>query len=74
MNSDNQKPKGNNLPQSSQPFKGNAEIIKNLSTLPENSGDKEDLLSQVAPEELNRPTNQQQNNPAQNEEGSNESK
>ena len=44
--------------------------IKNLSTFPEGSGNKEDLLSQVAPEELT----QQQNQPAQTNEGGDESK
>ncbi len=58
----------------SQPFKGSEDTIKNLSTFPEGSGDKEDLLSQVAPGELTQPENQQQSQPAQTEEGSNESK
>lgn len=58
-----------------QPFKGSEEIIKNLSTLPEGSGDRGELLSQVAPEELTQqPTSQPQSQPAQNEEGSHESK
>ena len=75
MNRDNQNPKPNTQPKpTTQPFKGSEEIIKNLTTLPDHSGEKEDLLSQVAPEELTQPNNQQQYQPAQIEEGSDESK
>ena len=75
MNRDNQNPKPNTQPKpTTQPFKGSEEIIKNLTTLPDHSGEKEDLLSQVAPEELTQPNNQQQTQPAQIEEGSDESK
>lgn len=68
--SDNQKTNTQPNP-SPQPFRGSEEIIKNLNTLPE-GGDREDLLSQVAPEELaTQPGNQPQNQPAPNKGGSN---
>lgn len=73
--SDNQSSKSMTQPKTpSQPFKGSEEIIKNLSTLPEGTEDREDLLDQVVPEEITQPENPSQNQPAQNEEGSNESK
>ena len=42
------KPERDTKPQPKQPFKGSEEIIRNLSTLPEGQGQREDLLSEVA--------------------------